>query len=177
MNHNKIGTAKRAAVCGIFGALCVVLLYFGSLSVFDLSAIVICALLTMVVKVEVGGNAWPWLYVAVTGGLALLLLPAKLAAVEYLLIGGVYPLVKAAFEKLHPVLAWLLKLSVIDCMVLLEILITRFLLVSEEARIDLTVPALLLSTVFAVLFDLALTVAISMYILKVRKKLGLKKLF
>ncbi len=172
----KKSTAKRAAVTGIFGALCIALLYFGSLSVFDLSAIVIGALLTMIVRVEYGSR-WAWAYGAVTGVLALLLLPSKLMAAEYLLVGGIYPILKAVFEKLHPVFAWCLKISVIDCMVLLEIVLSRLIFVSEEARIPMTVPAILLATVFAVLFDLALTAVISMYILKIRKRLGLEKLF
>jgi len=106
-----------------------------------------------------------------------LLLPSKILAVEYFLIGGIYPLAKAVFEKLHPVFSWILKVSVLDCMVLLEILISRFVLVSEEARIDFTVPAILLASAFAVVSHLALTVVISSYIMKVRKKLRLKKLF
>lgn len=177
MENNKKGAAQKAAVCGILCAMCVVLLYLGSITVFDLSVIVFCAIITMIVRIEFGGSAYPWLYVGVTGVLALLLLPSKLLAVEYILIGGVYPIVKAAFEKLHPVFAWILKISFIDFMALLELLISRFILVTEDARIDLTIPALLLSTVFAVLYDIALTMVISVYILKIRKKIGLKKLF
>jgi len=170
-------SAKRAAVCGILAAMCVVLLYVGSVTVFDLSVVVLCAVITMIIKVEMRKSPYPWLYAVVTGALALLLLPSKLLAVEYILIGGLYPLIKAGLEKLHPVISWAMKISVLDCMVLLEILVSRFIFVSEEARIDFTVPAILLATLFAVLYDVALTVVISAYILKIRKKLGLKKLF
>ncbi len=175
---NKLNnSAKSAAICGVLAAVSVVLLYLGSMTVFDLSVIVLCAVITMIVKVELGGSVYPWLYAAVTGLLALLLLPSKLLAVEYLLIGGLYPLLKAVFEKLRPLFAWPLKVSVLGCMVLLEIIVSRFVFVSEEARIDFTVPAILLAAAFAVLYDLALSVVISTYILKIRKKLGLKKLF
>lgn len=177
MEDKKKGAAKRAAVCGILCAMCVVLLYLGSITIFDMSVIVFCAIITMIVKVEFSGSIYPWLYVAVTGVLALLFLPSKLLAVEYILIGGIYPIAKASFEKLHPVFGWILKISFIDMMALLEILVSRFILVSEDARIDLTVPALLLATVFAVLYDIALTMVISVYILKIRKKIGLKKIF
>ena len=177
MNHQSNKSAKRAAVCGVLAAACVVLLYLGSLTVLDLSAIVLCAVITMIVKVEMSGTVYPWLYAAVTGVLALVLLPSKLLAVEYILVGGIYPLVKAVYEKLHPVLSWGLKISTLSSMVLLEILASRFLFVSEEARIDLTVPSVLLAVVFAVVYDLALSVVISTYILKIRKKFGLKKLF
>ncbi len=175
---NKLNnSAKRAAICGVFAAACVVLLYLGSMTVFDLSTIVVCAIVTMIIKVELGGSGYPWLFVAVTGLLALLLIPSKLLAVEYILIGGVYPLIKAVFEKFRPLFAWPLKVSVLGCMVLLEIIVSKFLFVSEEARIDFTAPAILLALVFAVLYDVALSVVISSYILKIRKKLGLKKLF
>lgn len=177
MNQSK-NRAKRAAVCGILSAMTVVLLYLGNLTgVLDLSAIVLCAVITMILKVEMGGSAYPWLYIAVSGVLALVLLPSKLMAVEYILVAGIYPLVKAVFEKLHPVFSWGLKISVLVCMVLLEILVSRFIFVSEEARIDFTFPAILLSVVFAVIYDIALSVVISSYILKIRKKLGLEKLF
>lgn len=177
MGKNGKNAARRAAICGVLCAMCVTLLYLGSITVFDMSVIVFCAVITMIVRIEFAGSAYPWLYVGVTGVLALLLLPSKLLAVEYLLIGGLYPLAKATFEKLHPVFAWLLKISFVDSVALLEILISRILLVSETARIDLTIPALLLSTAFAVLYDIALTMVVSVYILKIRKKIGLKKLF
>ena len=169
-------SAKCAAVCGILAAMCVVFLYVGSVTVFDLSVVVLCAVITMIVKVEMGKSPYPWLYVLVTGALVLLLLPSKILAVEYILIGGVYPLIKARLEKLRSAISWVLKICVLDCMVLLEIVVSRFVFVSEEARIDLTVPAILLATLFAVLYDIALTVVISIYILKIRKKLGIKKL-
>ena len=175
--EKKKSAATRAAVCGIFGALCIVLLYVGSVSVLDLSAVAICAVLTMIVKVELGKSSWPLIYVFGTGLLAMMILPSKLLAMEYLLIGGIYPLLKAFFEKLHPVFAWCLKVSVLDCMVLLELILVRFVFVSEEARLSMTVPAILLATLFAVVYDIGLTVVISAYILKIRKRLGLEKLF
>lgn len=177
MENSHKSSAKRAALCGVLGAMCVVLLYVGSMTVFDLSAIAVCAVLTMILRVEMAESPYPWIYIGVTGVLALILLPSKLFALEYILIGGIYPMVKAGFEKLYPVFAWLLKISFLDCIVLLEILISRFILVSEEARVEMTFPAVLLATVFAVLFDLALTMVISVYILKIRKILGLRKIF
>jgi len=174
---NQMKYAKKIAICGVLCALCIIMLYLGSVTVLDASVIVFCAIITMVVKIEFGGGIFPWTYAAVTGALALLILPSKLLAVEYILIGGVYPIVKASFEKLHPVFAWLLKISFIDMMVILEILVSKFIFVAEESQFDLTVPALLLGTLFAVLYDIALTMIISVYILKIRKKLKLKKLF
>jgi len=70
-------SAKRAAVCGILAAMSMVLLYVGSISVLDLSAVVICAVVTMIVKVEMGGSVYPWLYVAVTGVLPFCFCPPK----------------------------------------------------------------------------------------------------
>ena len=79
--HSQIALSKKIAFSAIIAALSVVLLYIGSISVLDLSAVVICALLTMLVVVE-AGEKFAWLSVAVAGVLSLLLLPVKMLAVE-----------------------------------------------------------------------------------------------
>ncbi len=175
---NRSASIRRIAICGIFGAMCVALLYFGSVvSVLSLSMVIFCAVLTMMVRIEYGPGICPWTYVASTSALALLLLPSQLLAVEYLFLGGIYPIVKALFEKFPKPVAWILKVSFIDLLFLAEYVVTKLILVSEEARFDLTIPTLLTGTWFAVIYDIALSIYATFYIVKLRKKLGLKKLF
>ena len=45
---------KKLTLCGIFAALCIVFLYIGGFTVADLSLLVVCAIMTMVVLVETG---------------------------------------------------------------------------------------------------------------------------
>ena len=44
---------KKLTLCGIFAALCIVFLYIGGFTVADLSLLVVCAIMTMVVLVEI----------------------------------------------------------------------------------------------------------------------------
>jgi len=170
-----ISPRKRLVLCAILAALSVALLYIGGLSVLDLTAVVICSLVTMLVMVEAGGK-FAWLTVLVTGVLALLLLPSKLLAIQYILFGGIYPIAKATFERFHPIFTWLLKLSTLDSMLLAVIAISK-VMVAEENFLDYSWLVILIASVFFVIYDLALSACISLYIVKLRRRLGLKNLF
>ncbi len=164
---------KQIALCGIFAALAMVFLLIGGMTVLDLSVLAVCALMTMLLVVECGVKM-TWIYVAVTGVLALLLLPNKLYAIEYIVFSAVYPLVKLHFERLPQIMAWPLKLSFLDSMLLVTIVLAQKVFVMGDEYFSLTVPTILLGTLFFVVFDLALTACITVYLVKLRKKLGLK---
>ncbi len=168
--------SKKIAFSAIIAALSVVLLYIGSISVLDMSSVVICALLTMLVVVE-AGEKFAWLAVLVTGVLSLLLLPVKLPALLYLFFGGIYPILKAWLEKTPYWLSWLFKISVLDTMLLASIALSKLVFTAEEPFFDFTGLVLLVGTIFFILYDLALTTCVTAYITRLRKRLGLKKLF
>ncbi|MBR4959291.1 MAG: hypothetical protein IKY52_00160 [Clostridia bacterium] len=174
--HSQIPVSRKVAFSAILAALSVVLLYIGSISVLDLSSVVICALLTMLVMVE-AGEKYAWLTVLVTGILSLLLLPVKLPAVLYLFFGGIYPILKAHIEKTPYWLSWLFKISMLDTMLLGAMALSRLVFTAEEPFFDFTGLVLLAGTVFFIVFDLALTACVTAYITRLRKRLGLKKLF
>ena len=98
-------TTKKVALCGVFAALCLAILWVGGMTLLDLSVLVVCALMTMLLVVE-AGEKMTWVYAAATSVLALLLLPSKLYALEYLLFAAVYPILKLHFERLPALLAW-----------------------------------------------------------------------
>ncbi len=174
--HSQVALSRKIAFSAIIAALSVVFLYIGSVSVLDLSAVVVCALLTMLVVVE-AGEKFAWLTAAVTGVLSLLLLPNKLLAVEYIFAGGIYPILKAAMEKLPYWFGWIAKISLLDTMLLLTIALSKLVFTAGEPFYDFTLPVLAIGTVFFILFDLALTTCVTAYITRLRKRLGLKKLF
>ena len=174
--HSQIALSKKIAFSAIITALTTVLMYIGSISVLDLSAIVICALLTMTVMVE-AGEKFAWLTVLASGVLVFLLLPLKLPAVLYLFFGGIYPVLKARLEKTPYWLSWLFKVSVMDTMLLAAMALSRLVFTAEEPFLDLTVLVLLVGTVLFVLYDLMLTTCVTVYITRLRKRLGLQKLF
>lgn len=158
----------------ILSAASVGILYIGSLTVFDLSMILLCALVTMFLYVE-AGRKFAGLYAAVTGILCLVLLPSKLMALTYICIGGIYPILKASFEKFRSLFAWILKLSVLDSMLLLLIVLTKLVFVAEDSYFDFTLPILLGGTIFFIIYDLALTGCVTLYIVKLRHRLGMKR--
>lgn len=174
---SSLSLTRRLAFSAIIAALSVVFLYIGCLtSVLDLSSAALCALLTMLVVVEVG-QKFAWLTVAVAGVLSLLLLPDKLVAVEYLFLGGIYPILKAVLEKLPYWFAWLAKLSTLDSMLLITIALSKLVFTAGDEYFDLTAITMLLGTLFFILYDVTLSTCITAYITRLRKRLGLRKLF
>ena len=126
--------------------------------------------------VEAGGK-FAWLTVLASGVLVFLLLPLKLPAVLYLFFGGIYPVLKARLEKTPYWLSWLFKVSVMDTMLLASVALSRLVFTAEEPFLDLTVLVLLVGTVLFVIYDLMLTTCVTVYITRLRKRLGLQKLF
>ena len=97
----EIKKSKKIALCAVFSALGVVLLYMGAIfEVLDLSAAAIASMLCVVIISEIGG-IYPWLVYAVTSLLSLLLLPNKFGALIYACMAGYYPMLKAKIEGLR----------------------------------------------------------------------------
>ncbi len=163
---------KKLAFGGVMAALAITFLYLLGLTAFDLSVLIVCSLLTMLVMVECGPKI-TWVYAAVTGVLALILLPSKLYAVQYLLFAALYPIAKMYFERLRAMFAWLLKLSILDSMLMLCLILVRTVF-AETEFFPFTVPTILVGTAFFILYDMAMTLCISFYMIKLRKKFKTK---
>lgn len=161
---------RKLALCGVFAALCIVFLWLLGMTVLDLSVLVVCALMTMLLVVE-AGEKMTWLYAAATAVLTLLLLPSKFYAIQYILFGAVYPILKLHFEKLPAVFAWPVKISCLDSMLLLCVVLAQVLFKLGDEFFPLSWITIGLGTLFFILFDLTLSLCISLYIVKLRKKL------
>jgi hypothetical protein len=157
-------------------ALGVVILSLGSLiEVLDLTTSAFAAMLVVLIVIEVGGF-WPWLVYAATGLLALLL-PLKLAAAFYLLFTGYYPIIKEKIEKLGSrVLQWAIKLAILNAALTLAILAGKYIFTAADTEFDFTWMLYPVGNAAFVLFDVALTRLISLYIFKWRKKLRITDL-
>ena len=92
----------------MLSALSVALMLLGSVvEVLDLSAVMLASLCTLFVFIRLGSRQ-AWLLYGVTSVLALLLLPSKTVALEYLLFGGYYPILRAAVARLGRIPALLI---------------------------------------------------------------------
>ncbi len=165
---------KGTALCGVFAALCLVILMLGGLTAADLSLLVICALMTMVVRVE-AGEKMTWIYAAVTSVLALLLLPSKLYAIEYLFMSAVYPILKVHFDQLRALFAWPVKISCLDCMLVVVLFLGQKVFMLEDEFFSLSAVTVLAGTLFFILYDICLTACITLYLVKLRKRFVSKK--
>ena len=162
---------RKIALCGVFAALCLVFLWIGGMTLLDLSILVVCSLMTMLLVIETGDKT-AWIYAAATGVLALLLLPSKLYAIEYILFAAVYPIMKLYFERLRALFAWPVKISFLDTMLLLCVVLAQHVFMAGDDYFALNWITVAMGTLFFILYDITLTLCISLYIVKLRKKLG-----
>lgn len=164
--------SKIIALSAIFAALGTVILFFGSAtSVLDISCAAIASLLIMLANIELGG-IYPFLIYAVTSVLSALLLPDKFGAVVYILIIGWYPLVKRVIErKLNKTLSWIVKLVIFNAALVLIFLAARFVLAENEFNtLWLMIGGAAISNLAFVLFDIALTRLVTLYLFKYRTR-------
>jgi len=174
MKNIGMNTTRKITLCGVFAALAIVMLYIGGMTVADLTVVAVCALMTMVIVIEAGAK-YAWIYAAATAALALILLPNKIYAVEYICFAAVYPTAKMYFERLRPLFAWPVKISVLDMMLLGCVLLAQHVFLLGDEYFPLNVVTVLVGTAFFVLYDFALTVCVTFYMVKLRKRLGLGK--
>jgi hypothetical protein len=166
---------RRISACGILSALGVICLSVGSLiEVMDLSMIMIASFLIAFAVIEMG-KRWAWLIWGVTALLSLLLLPNKLAALLYLM-GGMYPIVKSVLERLRPLLSWAGKLVAFNGVQILFLLIARELFGMTGLDFSHSWGVLLFNNVLFILFDIVLTVFITFYLVKLRRRLKIQSL-
>ena len=174
---NGMKQSKRLAAAAIMAALGFVILLLGSvITVLDLTAVALASFLIILAVIEIGGF-YPYLIWLVTGFLAVLLLPDKFGAVIYLCFGGIYPIFKAMFERLHLVISWILKLSAFNTMLTAAILIANFILRLPETELSFTLPLFAVCNVAFILYDIASTQLITLYLVKLRRRLGLGNFF
>ena len=168
---------KAISFAAILSALSVALLYLGSvIEVLDLSTAAFASFLVVFAVIEMGG-AYPYLIWACTSALSLLLLPNKFPALIYFIFAGIYPILKAHFERLRPLFSWPLKISAFALMMICAYLAARFVFVIPEISAAFDVIFVALATLAFVLYDIAMSKIILLYLVKLRKRFGINKIF
>ena len=165
------------AISAILSALGVLLLYLGSvIEVLDLSTGALASLIVILAVIEMNGR-WPWLIYGVTSVLSLIILPNKFIALLYLLFCGVYPIAKAAFERLNYIISWILKFSMFNTALLITIFATKHILHIPDSGMDYSWLVFGVGNLTFLLYDIAVTNLITVYLIKLRKLFGLKNYF
>ena len=140
--------------------------------VLDMSVCAIASMLVVFVYLEIG-SYYPWLVWVCTSLATALLYPASIIWAEYLLVFGIYPLLKAYIEKL-PRWSWLIiKLGFINAVIWVIFLICEKLLgvpfFEEEGTVMKIVLYVLMNVAF-LMFDLFITVMVRFYYDKLRPR-------
>ena len=142
------------------------------IEVLDLTVCALASMLVVFIFLEIG-SYYPWLVRVCTSLATGLLYPASLIWVEYALIFGVYPLIKAYIEKL-PRWSWIIvKLVYANAVIWALFFICEKLLgvpfFTDEAR-WMRVLTYILTNVAFLAYDLFITVMVRFYYDKLRPR-------
>ncbi|MBR4296250.1 MAG: hypothetical protein IKT56_05390 [Clostridia bacterium] len=172
-----IKDSKKMAICAIFAALSVVIMYIGALiEVLDISMATIASMFCVITLIEIGG-AYPWLVFAVTGAISVLILPQKFAALIYVCIAGYYPMLKCIYERItHRYLEWILKLLTFNAAITVLVLLASFVFSLDGMTRGYIIALYALGNFTFVVYDVALTMLIRLYFLKYRKMFRIDKI-
>ena len=167
---------KTLSMCAMLSALGVVVLYLGSvIEIIDISMAVIASLFAIFAVIEYGAG-YAWSIYAITGILSAVLLPNKFPALMYILFFGFYPIIKEKIEKLSSKIAqWALKELLFNvCLVVLMLVGNLILMIDMHAWFAMEIVFFVLANGTFVIYDIALTRLISLYIFRLRRKLRMK---
>ena len=164
---------KKITLSAMVVALGTVFMVIGGfIEVLDLSVCALASLLVAFVYIEIG-SPYTWLVWLCTSLTTFLIMPGKMMWMLYLLIFGVYPILKAYIEKL-PRGAWLItKLLFINAVIWVFIFGTELIFGIPFFVVDkawLKAGVYLVMNVGFIAYDLFITVLIRFYFEKLRHR-------
>ena len=167
-------TTKKATLSAMATALGAVIMLLGSvIEMLDFTVCAMASLLVVFIYLEIG-SYYPWLVWVCTTLTTALLYSGSLVWIEYLLVFGIYPLIKAYIEKL-PRWSWMIvKLLYINAMAWAIFLIGEVLLglpVVGEETLALKILLYVMLNVAFVAYDFFITTMVRFYLVKLRPKL------
>ena len=164
---------KKITLSAMMVALGTAFMIIGAvIEVLDLTVCALASMLVVFIFLEIG-SYYPWLVWICTSLATGLLYPASLIWIEYALIFGVYPLIKAYIEKL-PRWSWIIvKLVYANAVIWALFFICEKLLgvpfFTDEAR-WMRVLTYILTNVAFLAYDLFITVMVRFYYDKLRPR-------
>ena len=167
--------SSKCALGGIVAALSLVMMISVAVIPFLTYALPAAAGMLVIFMVIETDKKWAFGVYATVAILGMLLVPDKEVAVMYLAFFGYYPIIKAIFEsKLNRVIGWILKVAAfVATMVASYAFMMRFMGVTIDETEEfgmLAIPVLLgTGTLAFIMYDIALTKMISLYLIKWQK--------
>ena len=142
------------------------------IEVLDLSVCALASMLVVFIYLEIG-SYYPWLVWICTSLATALIYPGSIIWAEYLLVFGIYPLIKAYIEKM-PRWTWLIvKLLYVNAVIWGMFCIAEFLLqlpfFGDEGRVMAIITYVLMNIAF-ILYDYFIVVMVKFYYEKLRPR-------
>lgn len=172
-------TTKKITLSAMLVALGTVFMVIGSVfEVLDLTVSALSSLIVVFVYLELG-SYYPWLVWICTSLSTAILYSGSVIWVEYFLVFGIFPLIKAYIERL-PRWTWFpIKLAYINAIVFVLYLICEHLLgvpFFEEEGGFMRVALIALINVAFIAYDMFISVMVRLYFAKFRARIkGLLK--
>jgi len=164
---------KKLTLAAMMTALGVVILTLGAfVEVLDLTAAVIASLIIVFMYLEVG-SPYTYLVWLATSLLSFLFFPASYVWLEYFLVFGIFPIVKGFIERLPHLFWFILKLLYGNAVLILMLFLWEKLFGIPFFSKDIwyfKVGVYALLVVLFMAYDMFLTVAVRIYIHKIRHR-------
>lgn len=171
---------KMIALCGIFSAAELMILYLSS--VFQILDLVIAAMtlaFTVVLLVEYGQKPVIVVYIVVSL-LSMLVVPHKFSPLCYICFIGGYPIIKPYFDRLPKVIGYILKLLFFNgAYYILYAIVSYFALLDDIFGIGTPMffVTMAAANIAFLLCDYVISVMTALYIKVLRKKFGFERIF
>lgn len=163
---------KKLAISAMIVALGSVIMSVGAmLEVMDLTLCAVASLLVVLVYLELG-SPYTWLVWLATSLATAIMFFGSAVWIEYLLVFGIYPLLKAYIERLPRALWLLLKLLFVNLMSLALFLLSEAVLgipLISSSGIWAKVMLMVLVNVAFIVYDLFISAMVRLYVLKWRR--------
>ena len=168
-------TTKKLTLSSVMVALGAVIMALGAMvEVLDLSVCVLASLIMVFIYLEIG-SPYTWLTWLATSLITFLIFPGKTIWLNYFLVFGIYPLLKAYIEKLPKAVWIIVKLAyanaVVWAMFFLMELIFGVPLFEKDALWLKAVLYVIINVAFLA-YDLFITMAVRVYFGKIRQKIS-----
>lgn len=170
-----ITTAQKISFSAVMCAIGVIILFLGSVfEVIDITMAALASFLVIVCMIEISGYM-PFLVFLATTVLAFLLLPNKTVVLIYGLFFGFYPIVKNRLEGLPALFCWIAKFAFFNLILWIYYAFIKDWLFPDIDSIRVYL-ILILNVIFFSL-DLAQTLFVTAYVVKLRRMLGVHRFF
>lgn len=176
----KKNRVRMTALCGIFAAAELVIIYLSSVfNMLDLAIAMLTVAFTLVLFAEYGVKPSLVVYLAVSI-LSVLIVPNKFTPLCYVFFMGIYPIIKPYFDKLPKIAGYILKFVYFNAgYIIVYFVVVRFAMLDDVFSIGSVMFYVLLACANLAFFlcDYTIGLITLLYTAKLRKKFGFERIF